>query len=124
MKGGKHVLAIRYCLCLFLVSGLCFAAGRDVDVYKVSVIAASTGVGLDVASSWGHYEATALYRSSDGRFHTKGASIRIGMLVGVLIAQKIVRKRVPENKFVKKVFTVVNLSVCGSATTVAIHNWR
>ncbi len=124
MKGGKHGWILRYCFCCLLVSGACGGADHSLDVYSISVIAASTGVGLDAASSWGHYEAQPLYRSSNGRFQTRGAVLRVGMLGVALIAQKIARKKAPQNKFVRRILTVVNFGVCGSGTSIAIHNWR
>ncbi len=111
-------------VCLFVVHHCCGATDHTVALYKVSVAAATTGVMLDVASSWGKYEAQPLYRSRDGRFGTKGAVLRIGMLGAALIAQKIARKKAPENKFVRKMLTVVNFGVCGSGVGIAIHNWR
>lgn len=115
---------LRSCVYCLLVSGGCCFADDSVGLYQISVAAATTGVMLDVASSWGHYEAQPLYRSFNGRFQTKGAVIRIGMLGAALVAQKIARKRAPKNKFVRRTLTVLNFAVCGSGTGAAIHNWR
>ena len=124
MKGGKHVQAYQYCMVGLLFWGCAVDRCFAVDAYKASVIAATAGVTLDVASSWGKLERQPLYRSSYGRFHSKGAVIRIGMLAGALIAQKIAKKKAPNNKFAHRAFVVVNLFVGGSGTAAAIHNWR
>jgi len=102
---------------LLLASGI-FSHDR---LWTASVISASAGIGLDLASSYGEYEANPRLRGADGRLGAKGVAINVGV-VSALITSRLLGKHLP-GKF-KRVLTVVNFSFAGARVGIAARNWR
>jgi hypothetical protein len=77
------------------------------------------GTSLDVASSWGKYEANPLLRSSDGRFGAKGLSLKLAITGAILVPQYMMRN----NPTVRKLFTFTNFAQAGMYTGIAARNF-
>jgi hypothetical protein len=92
--------------------------------WKASAVTLAAGVGLDIASSWGHPERTRIARSSDGTLRRKGAGMSAGIVAGTLAAQYLVLRRLRPRHPVRRVFSVMNFSVGGWRSGVAVRNWR
>jgi hypothetical protein len=92
-------------------------------LWTASAIAMSTGVALDIASSFGHPEATALYRSADGRFGNRGLAIRAGIPAAALIGQHFILRTDPP-RWVRRLFAAVNFGAGASSAVQAGRNWR
>jgi hypothetical protein len=79
------------------------------------------GASADVASSWGAREGNPLLRGNDGRFGSRGASIKLGMIAGGLTIQYFTLKRHPE---AARSTTICNVVAAGALGGLAARNAR
>lgn len=91
------------------------AESRGRRVWRWSLAALATGASLDVASSWGRYEANPLARDATGRFSpVRGLALKAGVGAGLWL----LGRKSP------KAGTVANLTAAGIWAGAALHNWR
>ncbi len=108
----------KYILILIILASSAAAQGK---LWTASVVTLTAGIGLDLASSYGEYEANPYLRGADGRLGAKGVAINVGV-VSALITSRLLGKRLPR-KF-KRVLTAVNFSITGLRVGTAVRNWR
>lgn len=88
-------------------------------LYRASVAALTAATAADVGSSMGGREMTPFLRSGDGRFGSRGATIKFGMLGGMLVAEHWMKKKYPTAEMP---LTVFNASMAAVSTKIAIDN--
>lgn len=88
-------------------------------LYRTSVFALTAATAADVGSSMGGRELTPFLRSGDGRFGARGATIKFGMLGGMLAAEHWMKKKYPS---AEAPLTVFNASMAAVSTKIAIDN--
>lgn len=91
------------------------AQSRPRKVWKWSLAALASGASLDVASSWGRYEANPLARDATGRFSpARGLALKAGVGAGLWL----LGRKSP------KAGTVANLTAASIWAGATLHNWR
>ena len=103
-----------------LAASAASAESRWSKIYHWSAVALVASSTADVASSVGKLEANPLLRSGDGRFGARGAGIKLGACVAVLLIQNRARKSGKS----EKPMAIANFAVSGLYGGAAIHNWR
>ena len=115
---------------IFLFVSLAFGqshVGRDERdaTYSASVVVFVVGNVLDVHSSWHKLEGNPLAPTdSRGRLSWEGAALKVGVVAGTLIVQRLIFHKRPRRKIVKRVATIANFSVGAFLTTVAVRNYK
>jgi hypothetical protein len=94
------------------------------SVQDWTLLVGSVGVGLDVASSWGKLEGTAIYRSPDGTCGARGVALRIGIWGVSVAVQKRLCKPKHKGRRLCKVMQVMNVAVGARGSIQAARNWR
>lgn len=106
---------------ILIILILAFNALAQDKLWTASIVTLTAGIGLDLASSYGEYEANPHLRGADGRLGAKGVAVNIGV-VSALITSRLLGKRLPRK--LKRVLTVVNFSFTGVRVGIATRNWR
>lgn len=114
MKPASLVLAVLF------VSQSAFAECRFTKVFKWSAAALVAGSAVDIASSYGQPELNR-YLASNGRLTSRGVGIKLGVVAGILVAETLIVRRMPE---ARTPFTGLNFAATGMYTGVAVRNWR
>lgn len=83
----------------------------------VAVVAASFA---DSHSSWGKLESNGLLKSSNGTFGAKGFGLKMGMVGGILLGQKLMVDAKPG---LAPAMTWLNFGTAGLKTAVAARNY-
>lgn len=100
----------------FLALALTLGATAQSFKYSVgSFVAANT---LDIHSSWGKYEANPVL--GRGTFGARQASVKTGVVAGVLLAEWLVLRKHPERK---RWLKWINYGATAGITSVAVHNY-
>jgi hypothetical protein len=121
-------------ICFFILSVTCFAQSSHITIAHVedtprrhtsrlwvaSCVALLAATSADMASSWGRNETNPMLRSGDGRFGTKGASIKLAMAGAMIAPQLFVMKRAPGSQ---RLFSIANFLQAGLYTGVAVRNY-
>jgi len=92
--------------------------GKGADWLAVSLTAHGAASLADGISSWGRYESNPLLRSSDGRFGSRGATIKSGLFGFTLATSLAVRK----NRRWRKWAIVANVAAAAAYTGIAARN--
>jgi hypothetical protein len=123
----------RILLCSALLAASCFADSNFITIAHVddrpkthvskvwvaSCLTLLAATSVDMASSWGRYEANPMLRSSDGRFGAKGVSMKLLFAGATLTPQYLLRHKQGS----QKLFTIANFLQTGLYTGVAIRNY-
>jgi len=88
---------------------------------RASAVAVTAATTADIGSSWGGAEMTPYLRSPDGRFGTRGASLKAGILVGTLLTEYWLVKKRPSSV---GAITVFNAASAAVSTRIALRNLR
>jgi hypothetical protein len=88
-------------------------------LWVASSILLLAATSLDAASSWGKYEENPFLRSNDGRFGTKGVSIKLSLAGAMILPQLFFRK----NHTATRLFTITNLAQAGMYGGIAARNF-
>lgn len=75
----------------------------------------------DASSSWGKYEGNPFLRSNSGHFGWTGVAIKSGIVGGVLLGQRYILRRHPDQ--IRR-STWMNFAMSGVFTGVAVRNWQ
>jgi hypothetical protein len=89
--------------------------------WAVSLAPLFVSQSLDSASSYGMRELNPLLASPNGGFGMKAASIKFGVVGGLVGVEYLLVKKYPRSA---KFFTIVNWTTAGATTGLAIHNYR
>ena len=116
--------AIRFLLISQLLACGAWAASQPITREKRPSITISTlvliaGNTADVLSSRGHVERNSLMRSADGRFGARGATIKVGVVLGAILGEHMILRHHPR---AARLFNVVNFTWGGMSGAVAIRN--
>ena len=105
---------------LLLILAFCLPlVAQDRPFYWPSVAAVTVAHGLDVHSSWGKHEANPLLQSADGRFGTRGAAVKSGIVAGSLTVQMLLLRKWPK---ARKAAAVANFAAAGVIVGVTVRN--
>lgn len=85
-----------------------------------SAIALTAASFADVHSSWGKRESNTLLRSADGTFGAKGMGIKLGIVSGIVLSQRML---VDRNPAFAKPLTYANFGMTGLKFGVAARNY-
>lgn len=85
-----------------------------------SAIALTAASFADVHSSWGKRETNSLLRSADGTFGAKGMAIKIGIVSGIVLSQRVLVSKSPA---FTRPLTYANYGMAGMKFGVAAHNY-
>ena len=115
--------AIRFLLISQLLACGAWAASQSTTEkrpsIRISTIVLIAGNTADVLSSLGHVERNALMRSADGRFGARGATIKVGVVLGAILGEHMILRHHPR---AARLFNVVNFTWGGMSGAVAIRN--
>jgi hypothetical protein len=89
--------------------------------WAVSMIPLFASQSLDAASSYGLRELNPLLADPDGRFGVRAAAIKFGVIGGMVGVEYLVVKKFPR---AAKFFTILNWTMAGATTGLAIRNYR
>jgi len=89
-------------------------------VWKVSTVALLTTNMLDCHSSYQHPELNPLLRSANGNFSDRGVAIKAGVIVGLLVTQRLAMRKYPK---AAKPFAISNLAASAAFAYVAKRNY-
>jgi len=110
-----------------LILAACLAPAQEVQRFRpwltASQIALAAAHAADAASSYAPHdlsirEANPLYGR---RFDGRDVALKVGIVAGVIISQRIVARR---SRRARKIITVANFCVSGLIAGVAVRNWR
>jgi hypothetical protein len=87
-------------------------------LWMISVAGLVGASAFDAASSWGKYESNPLLRSRSGQFGAKGLGLKTASIGAVILPQVLFHKRYG----LEKTFSVLNFSLAGMYSGLAIHN--
>jgi len=100
------------------------AAGWTSKVKRVAVVASQVALAgasaADLASSWGGQEANPLLRGTDGRFGTRGAAVKFGIVGGIIALERLWLR----DERYAAVVTGANAAVSVMYVRAAQHNLR
>lgn len=91
------------------------------DTWRLSAGALLTTNIIDCHSSYQKPELNPFLRSPSGHFSNKGIAIKMGIIAGLLIGQRVVTKKYPEST---KLFAVTNFALAASTAWVANRNYN
>ena len=111
---SRAAVALVFAACLPL-------AAQDRPLYWASVAAVTAANVADVHSSLGKLEANPLLRSADGRFGSRGVTIKSGIAAGNIGVQALILRRWPK---ARKAAAIANFIAAGALVAVAARNYR
>jgi hypothetical protein len=88
-------------------------------LWVASLFAVAAASGMDAATSWGKYEGNSLLASSNGRFGTKGITIKAGLGAAALIPQIFFMRN---HKQLRSRLAISNFAEAAVFTGIAVHN--
>ena len=91
-------------------------------LWRASVASVAAANALDIHSSWGKHELNSTLSSSSGSFGREGALIKVGLQGGLIGFEYLITRGHPSHKLYRAL-TIVNFSVAGTMSGVAIHNY-
>lgn len=86
-------------------------------LWLASIAALAVGNTLDVHSSWGKREMNPLLAGPGGTFGVRGAGLKAGIGVGVVLAERLIFKRD------RRPAAAVNFALAGALGAVAKYNY-
>lgn len=89
-------------------------------VYLASEVVLVSGYVADISSSWGKLEMNPVARGEDGRLRGKGAGMAMGVMVGVMVMNRIAVRKWPK---ARKLLRKVNFAAGGLHWGMAVRNW-
>ncbi len=115
----KMVTGLLICTCLVSGEELNRPAKWRKVLYRSSIVALSAANLIDIGSSWGGREMTPFLRSSDGRFGTRGASVKLGMLAGLVTTELWLVRKHPNAEIAA---TAANFGMAAMMSRIAANN--
>lgn len=89
-------------------------------IWKKSAIFLVTSSSIDIGSSLGKRELNPILAGHNGRFGSRGVTIKLGLLAGNLTAQHLILRNNPEKH---KQLAIINLCTAGAYTGIAARNF-
>jgi hypothetical protein len=85
-----------------------------------SIVAMAAGTATDAGTSWGYRESNQLLASPNGRFGTRGVSIKVGIVSALAVPQILLYR----HKDLRMKFAIGNLAEAAIFAGTSVHNLR